>query len=143
MKYCKYIPLLSLIFYSCNADTGNVKMEYYSKNQIKSIKHYKDGIQDGEAIFFYPSGNVKGRISFFKGNIDGYAYNFYPSGCLEKYRRYKNGKEVGTGEDYYDHELPLTKSFFQFNDSGRVVYKVNYNIHGQRLSEEGKEQPDY
>ena len=136
MKYC--ILFLVIMLFGCETKDKNVKNEYYSTGEIKSIKRYKNKLLDGEAIGFYVSGNVREKTQFHKGKAEGYTYYFYPSGCLEGYRYYRNDKEVGIGLEYYDFPLSNIKSILHFNDSGQIFYKKNYDEHGGFLSEEGR-----
>jgi len=138
MKYCSTLFFVLIVLFSCDQENETVKTEYYSTKEVKFIKHYKDKLLDGEAIWFYQSGSIKEKTLFRKGKAEGHTYSFYPNGRLESYRYFTDDKEVGIGLDYYNHYRTRVKFMLYFNNSGHIYYKRNFDENGKFLSDEGK-----
>jgi antitoxin component YwqK of YwqJK toxin-antitoxin module len=63
--------------------TGKLKVAY-KDGKTKKLLAFRDGIVDGEVIFYYPNG-VKESIATYKdGKLHGIARDYYPSGKIEK-----------------------------------------------------------
>jgi len=69
------IKLTLYFFVALTANTLSQEdsvITYFDNNSIESIVHYKNGVRDGEAIFFWENGNIKQELSYFNGRVEGF-----------------------------------------------------------------------
>lgn len=124
------------VLLSCGQKEKDFKLEYFPSGEIKSIKHYKAKVLDGESVWFYKSGIVK-EINFFKnGKGEGYFFYYYQSGCMSGYNFYRDNIPR-YGLDYHDEPQLIIKSILQYNNEGQIFYKKNFDDHGNFLNVEG------
>lgn len=138
----KFLSLVSLIVISCNQNNADIKHEYYYSDHLKSIKHYRNGVLEGQSQWFYLDGTIEQTVFFKKGKEEGNAYYFYPSGALKHFRNWKDGKMVGYANDFFDSSVWVMSAVLYFNGQGHLIYKKNYDQQGKVISEEGIQTAD-
>ena len=98
----------------------------------------KNGILNGEYLFYHPNGNVSIRSKYDKGKIHGEEFYYYPSGTIQKKHTYVN--EVIHGEEIHYYEGGQIKSRSEFKN-GKSDSSTNYdlvgNITSQRFVKDG------
>jgi antitoxin component YwqK of YwqJK toxin-antitoxin module len=87
--------------------------------------------------WFYPDGSVERLVTFKEGIENGNAYYFYQSGALKHHRFWVNGKMTGYVCDYFDDSTAMTKNVLLYNAKGELVYKKSFDSLGQVISEVG------
>ncbi len=85
--------LLAVFLVSCSNSTKKV---YWKSGKLQSEVHYKKGIMDGEAIWYFENGNVQQKLNYQDGKINGEVKRFYSNGNLESVSNYKMGLLDGT-----------------------------------------------
>jgi len=98
IKKIVYILLLTTITVYSQTDS---LIEYYNNGSIESIVHYKNGVRDGDAKFFWENGNIKQELSYFNGRVDGLVRNYNEKGILQEMFSIENNKREGP-TSYFD-----------------------------------------
>ncbi len=88
---------------------GNFKMGkvngkrvmYYENGQLKLIRHYADGIENGEEKEYYRDGILKQQGNFIQGKEDGKWEMYYPNGQLKQVSFFVKGRLTGESISYY------------------------------------------
>jgi TonB family protein len=57
--------------------------------------HYKNGVRDGGAKFFWENGNIKRELYYFNGRVDGMVRNYNEKGILQETFSIENNKRDG------------------------------------------------
>ena len=83
---------------------------YYDNGNIRSIIHYKNGVRDGDAIFYRENGNKIQKLSYFNGKVNGLVEN-YDNGVLKEMFSIENGKREGP-TSYFDSTGTYIKDVF-------------------------------
>lgn len=75
------------------------------QNKIREIKNYKDGIRDGEYIYYAPySIDKPTQIRNYKsGKLDGKSIAYFDNGMINYEQNYKEGKLDGYERIYYSN----------------------------------------
>lgn len=71
------------------------------QTQIKSEINLKDGIKEGEAKSFYPSGELWKKVTYKNGQLHGLAEVYDKAGNLKRSVGYKAGKKHGYYTKYF------------------------------------------
>jgi len=98
IKKIVYILLLTTITVYSQTDS---LIEYYNNGSIESIVHYKNGVRDGDAKFFWENGNIKQELYYFNGRVDGSVRNYNEKGILQEMFSIENNKREGP-TSYFD-----------------------------------------
>ena len=108
-------------------EEGNWK--YYSKSQqqggnLFEIVQYEDGLENGIAATFYPSGAVRCKTAYVDGVFEGTSQSFYANGQIRVQHTYKNGKLHGKGHAWSKEGQLI----IQFNDvNGKEKKRAFYD----------------
>lgn len=65
---------------------------------------YKNGIQEGEDKFFFPSGKVQDVHNYKAGGQDGLSQSFYESGALRTEVMFVKGQMQGEFKKFYENK---------------------------------------
>lgn len=87
-----YISLLITLTVYSQTDS---LINYYNNGNIESIVHYKKGVRDGGAKFFWENGNIKQELTYFNGRVDGMVRNYNERGILQETFSIENNKREG------------------------------------------------
>lgn len=131
MKINKIIWLLLIFEIACQPDK---EYTYYDNGAIKSEFTRKDEKVQGEAKYFYPTGEEKAREYYEDGLKMGEALSYYKSGEIKSVKNYRNGKSQGLfayyrrngtleGVDRYEEDSVISSAAF---DSTGSFYKSTY-----------------
>lgn len=96
--------------YQALSQTDSV-ITYFDNGNIKSIVHFKNNVRDGEAKFFWESGNIKQDLSYFNGRVNGLVRNYNEDGVLQEMYNIENGKREGP-TSYFDSTGTYLKDVF-------------------------------
>ena len=70
-------------------------LKYFNENLVPYLQiSYNNNLAHGQAIYFYPTGEIKTVMSFKNGLIDGYFRNYTSTDTLYAYSVYKNGRLI-------------------------------------------------
>lgn len=83
-----------------------------NNNSVKSEISVKNGVVNGEAIYFYASGNVMERGMFTEGKKDQKWTRYNENGTTSAIAFYSLGKKSGT--------------WLVFDDKGKKRFEMNY-----------------
>lgn len=68
-------------------------------------KTYKNGVQDGETIFYYPNGKVESMVPYTNGEINGSLMTYWPNGRPKSRIHFIHGMRGGArGEMFWDRK---------------------------------------
>jgi hypothetical protein len=68
-------------------------------------KAYKNGVQEGETTFYYPSGKVESMAPYINGEIHGILMTYWPSGRPKSRIHFVHGMRGGArGEMFWDQK---------------------------------------
>ena len=130
--------------------------ELYSNGNLSYYQYYKDGLEDGEYVEFFPSGAVKhyGVVVENKKKTGNY-YTWYESGQIQKYtfrnpstrlyetyEWYESGqvkshsfltKSAGMKQTYECYENGKIKAYESRDARGRLIRHVRYDEEGKAI----------
>lgn len=70
-----------VVVYTQGPEHDRVKEElYYENGQLDYVGHFKDGVEHGEWIYYWPNGNKKSEEFYHKGSEHGLMYDYNESG---------------------------------------------------------------
>ncbi|MCG6912766.1 TonB family protein [bacterium BMS3Abin03] len=90
----KILYIISFFTIAVHSQTDSL-IEYYNNGNIESIVHYKNGVRDGGAKFFWENGNIKRELYYFNGRVDGMVRNYNEKGILQETFSIENNKRDG------------------------------------------------
>jgi hypothetical protein len=77
--------------------------EDYRKNSYDFKKQYKDGVLDGDTVFYYPNGKMESKVPYKNGEINGFMLRYWPNGKPRARIHFVNGLRGGLkGEMFWD-----------------------------------------
>ncbi len=91
---------------------------YYPNGQLRMEVHRFQDKLHGLSQFFSEAGVLLSTTWFYEGVVQGKATHYYPSGQLYTLQRFKHGVRVGLQESYYENGAP--KSFIPYDAEGRL-----------------------
>lgn len=115
-------------------EKGKLKEAYFFNKEGKEFSH--SSLRNGKAkIDFYSTSGVKTETSEFSANgvRDGKAVYYYPSGNISGYKEYSNGKMNGPYVSYYQNGQISDSSNYQ--DDTLNGYSISYNENGKIKAE--------
>ena len=94
MNFMKTILLLILFSIQAIAQLDST-VSYFENGKISSIIRFNSGVRDGEASFFWESGNKKEELAYINGRVEGLVRRYYENGNLGEMFVIQNGKREG------------------------------------------------
>jgi antitoxin component YwqK of YwqJK toxin-antitoxin module len=77
--------------------------EDYRNKAYDYKKQYKDGVLDGETVFYYSNGKMESKIPYKNGEINGFMMRYWPNGRPKARIHFVNGLRGGLkGEMFWD-----------------------------------------
>jgi antitoxin component YwqK of YwqJK toxin-antitoxin module len=77
--------------------------EDYRRVAYDFKKQYKNGVLDGETVFFYPGGKLESKVPYKKGVINGFMVRYWPNGRPKARIHFIDGLRGGLkGEMFWD-----------------------------------------
>jgi len=70
-------------------------VSYQNNGKIESIVHLRDQVRDGDAKFFWESGNIKEELTYVNGRVEGLVRRYNQGGILQEMFSIENGKREG------------------------------------------------
>lgn len=70
-------------------------VSYYNNGKIESIVHLRDGVRDGDAIFYWENGNPKEELTYVNGRVEGLVRKYNQDGVLREMFSIENGRREG------------------------------------------------
>ena len=90
----------------------------YKPNQKISEGIYKDNRKTGVWIDYYPSGNIKNKVTFVEGRPHGPVYMYFQNGNIQEEGTWKNNRWVGNYK-LTDENGTITEKYF--DDQGKEI----------------------
>ena len=94
MNFMKSILLIILFSIPAIAQLDST-VSYFENGKISSIIRFNSGVRDGEASFFWESGNKKEELAYINGRVEGLVRRYYENGNLGEMFVIQNGKREG------------------------------------------------
>lgn len=116
-------------------------LKKWSKEGVLLLsENYKEGLEKGRFIEFYPSGEQKKIREFVDGSIHGFYRENYPNGKKRTVRWYKKGRRTGEAT-YWDEDGNIigrgqTDSFGRYTGDEMVWEGEILRYHNKRLDGE-------
>lgn len=77
--------------------------EDYRAKAYDFKKRYKDGVLDGETVFFYSNGKIESKVPYKKGEINGFMMRYWSNGKPKARIHFVDGLRGGLkGEMFWD-----------------------------------------
>jgi antitoxin component YwqK of YwqJK toxin-antitoxin module len=92
---------------------------YNAEGILKSKIIIKDGKVHGEAVTYYPSGQISTLVNYINNKKEGIEKKYYKSGQIYRIRPFKNGSLNGTEIRYYKDGGKKTEQEFKHNNPAR------------------------
>ncbi len=102
-------------------------------NKIREVQNYKDGIRDGEFVYYASPSIYKPQriVNYKNGGLDGKSIGYYDNGIIYYEQTYKEGKLEGYERFYYQNgqlkqegkfvQGKATGEFKQFSETGELI----------------------
>ncbi len=87
---------MSRRYFEINGQKEGLMTDYHPNGSVKSERMFKNNLQTGRTVFYYPDGQIK-EVQFFDENglKDGGDSTFYENGNLQLLINFKTGKKHG------------------------------------------------
>tara|TARA_B100001115_G_scaffold176218_1_gene163193 strand:- start:58 stop:888 length:831 start_codon:yes stop_codon:yes gene_type:complete len=89
------------------------RTEVNPQTKVKTEIPYVNGVKEGEAIAYYPEGEVWKRTNYKAGKLDGKAQIFRQDGKLKHEANYVKGEYDGAYIDYFKSGNPQLETSFK------------------------------
>jgi antitoxin component YwqK of YwqJK toxin-antitoxin module len=77
--------------------------EDYRKKAYDYKKQYKDGVLNGETVFYFSNGKMESKVPYKDGEINGFMIRYWPNGRPKARIHFVNGLRGGLkGEMFWD-----------------------------------------
>lgn len=114
-------------------DTSKTEYVYDTDGNLKSKILIKNGKVHGEAVTYYPGGQISTLVNYINNKKEGIEKKYYRSGQLYRIRPFKNGKLNGTEFRYYKDGGKKTIQEFRHNNPARGLKE--YSPGGQLITD--------
>jgi TonB family protein len=74
---------------------------YYPDGKLESLIPFENKVRQGEAIFYWETGNPKEKRSYVNDKVSGTVTTFYENGNIKEQYSIQDGKRIGV-TSYYD-----------------------------------------
>jgi antitoxin component YwqK of YwqJK toxin-antitoxin module len=115
----------------------------YTNNQITSKGNYLNNKKQGEWLFYFDSGELQQQVTFESDLKSGTFKSFYKNGKVEASGTYKtilpsdkSKTEKKIGEWVYNNSAGLLLKKENYNQTGELLTKVEYQYNGNTLIEQ-------
>ena len=108
-----------------------IRKVYDADGNLKSRFIIKDGKINGEAVTYYPSGQISTMVVYIDNKKEGIEKKYYQrGGQLYRIRPYTRGKLNGIEKRYYKTGNLKTEQEFSFNNpaTGLIEYSISGRI---------------
>jgi antitoxin component YwqK of YwqJK toxin-antitoxin module len=109
----------------------------YSAGKLSARLQFREGKQNGEALFYDDAGRVSTKAHYLNDKLHGESQYFNPAGVLVRKASYREGLLHGHTIDYYPTGKPREVSTYQANVlhgelirlgvDGKIVERLYYN----------------
>lgn len=108
----------------------------YTAGRVRARLQFREGKQQGEAVFFDPAGQVQTKAQYLDGKLHGESLHFSPTGQLMRKATYAAGLLHGFAIDYHPSGKPREISSYKedvldgelarITEDGKVVERLYY-----------------
>ena len=77
---------------------------YYQDGSTSYLRHYSNGLENGDSKEFFPNGKVRQEGAFKDGKEEGLWKEWYSTGLLKRQMEFKSGEAMPTKEDDKFHK---------------------------------------
>jgi antitoxin component YwqK of YwqJK toxin-antitoxin module len=96
--------------------------------KASKIMYNDNGLKEGNAVYYYPSGKIKETNTYVNGELDGVVTGYFANGTKEYEVNYKEGKKNGLYTSYYINGTIKEQGWYQ--DDQLTADWINYNAKG-------------
>ena len=135
-----FLPAIALIYLmSCTQRTPpdkdvTVKRWYYEDGTLKKVQEYKDSIEQGKYLYYYPSGVLQDSAYVINGRFHGKRYEYHENGNLYILTNYINNKY----RNAIDYRKDGTLEYYRaYNYAKELMYIIHYDSSGKPIKYDG------
>lgn len=110
---------------------------FYESGKIKTIRHFKNNVLNGEYISFYESGAIKFVCQNSNGRQNGKGVKYFENGNISQIGYSIAGLQYG-GAYFYNEEGNYLETYVATDHSQEVFYSADYDSNLNVLSERGE-----
>lgn len=124
----KYLLPISLMIFICSCDSYHY--EYYADGNIEYKYMLNEVGQNGEAIRFYPSGEIMQKSIWVNGVKEGESKLYYKNGTVKVVSQFENNYQEGWAKMYDSSGNLAGKTFYKKSipEGPFETYYLNGNI---------------
>lgn len=106
---------------------------YYPNGQIEIENYYADGVLQGVSKRYYANGALKSEVNYVQGAMEGEFKAYYPDGTLREKVTMIANEEDGPFEEYYPNGQLKTRGFYRPGEDGPLEEGelIEYDSAGQ------------
>ncbi len=118
-----------------NLRKGKSILEFFNADgyKIEASDFSTDGLRDGKATYFYPSGKISGYAIYNNGKMNGPRVSYYRNGLISDSSYFKNDTIHGYSVSYYDNGKYKSEGWFV--DGQKQGLHIEYNYLGVAVTE--------
>jgi antitoxin component YwqK of YwqJK toxin-antitoxin module len=108
----------------------------YTSGRLRARLQFRNGKQNGEAVFFDDAGDIMTKSLYENGKLTGDSF-YYGEGKLVRKSAYKSGELNGYTVDYYPNGKPREVSTYKDNlldgdlvrldEAGKITERLHYS----------------
>ena len=98
-----------------NGEQEGEEKFYFPSGKVEELRHYKAGKPDGTAQTFYESGVLRSEVTFVNGAMQGLYKKFHENKQVKESVTFVDNFENGAFEEFYENGKPKTKGNYKFN----------------------------
>jgi antitoxin component YwqK of YwqJK toxin-antitoxin module len=143
--YCTSKPviwvLIIQLLYTCTyknpedpaISNEEIRNVYDAYGNLKSKIKIRDGQLNGEAITYYPAGQISTTVNYINNKKEGIEKKYYKQGQLYRTRTFEDGKANGIEKRFYKTGEIKTIQEFKYNNPAKGL--IEYSISGKKISD--------
>jgi antitoxin component YwqK of YwqJK toxin-antitoxin module len=100
--------------YKNGVQEGEAKF-FFPSGKVQELHNYKAGIEEGLAQTFYENGVLRSEVLFVKGAMQGLYKKFYENKQLKESVTFVDNVENGAFKEFYQDGKPKTEGNYKYN----------------------------
>jgi antitoxin component YwqK of YwqJK toxin-antitoxin module len=88
---------------------------FFPSGKVEELHNYKAGIQEGLSQTFYESGVLRSEVLFVKGAMQGLFKKFYENKQLKESVTFVDNFEAGAFKEFYQDGKPKAEGNYKYN----------------------------
>lgn len=120
-----------------NGEEGFTQYYFSNGDQLQSVGHYSQGIQEGFWKVYYPNGELEWEGHFSQGKREGFWKDYYENGQVQEEGHYVACKREGFWKFYHASGQVEQEGFYQeavrvgkwqfYDEKGQFIHEVYFD----------------